>query len=90
MPTQMTPVNLVTGALALGFALTDAIQRALGEPLSTWGMRHGFKPNEVTMCLRGYESRVYPAIRDQIANDLGTTRAVVDGWIEARQPAKAA
>lgn len=90
MPHLMNRVNLVGGALALGFTLSEAVQRAIGEPLATWGSRFGFTPQAVSMCLRFYEGRVYPDIRDRLAETLGTERSTVDGWIESQRKALAA
>lgn len=89
MPQAIGRVNLVEGALALGFTLPEAVQRALGEPLSGWAARRGFTPQAVSMCLRGYESRIYPEIRDALAEDLGTERERVDRWI-AEQTSRSA
>lgn len=86
----MNRVNLVGGALALGFTLSEAVQRAIGEPLAAWAGRHGFTPQAVSMCLRFYEGRVYPEIRDRLAETLGAERATVDGWIEAQRKSLAA
>lgn len=82
MPATANRVKLIDGALALGFSLAEAVQRALNESLSAWGARHGFTPSEVSMCLRFYERRVYSPVREALALDLGTERSRVDQWIE--------
>lgn len=82
MAISVDRVKVVDGALALGFSLGEAVQRALGKSLTAWGEAHGFSSSEVSMCLRYYERRVYGLIRDALAADLGTNRARVDTWIE--------
>lgn len=90
MPVTGSPVKLIEGALALGFSLSEAVQRALGESLTAWGARRAFGQSEVSMCLRFYENRVYGEIRDALASDLGTDRERVDRWIADQAASSAA
>lgn len=83
MPQRPNPVNVVEGALALGFSLSEAVQRALGQSLSAFAAKYGHRPSEVTMCLTSYEGRVYPAVRDDLATELGVDRETVDRWISS-------
>lgn len=75
-------VNIVEGALALGFRLPEAIGRALGRPVAQVAANHGFSRSEASMCLNGYPSREIPDLRDAFAEELGIDREVVDRWIE--------
>lgn len=83
MPTQVEPVKVLLGALALGFSISEAFQRALGMKLAVWGRQHGFSPQEMWMCVNFYEGRVYPAIRDALSGALETTREKIDDLIES-------
>lgn len=87
MPTTIEPVNLLEGALALGFSATKAFQRALGMELSVWGRGHGFTPQEMWMCVNFYQGRVYDEIRAALAESLQTSIEKVGEIIErtARQ-----
>lgn len=82
MPQRPTAVNVVESALALGFSLSEAIQRALGRSLASFAATYGHRASEVSMCLNAYEGRVYPAIRNDLATELGIGREVVDQWID--------
>ncbi len=84
MPGERNPVKVVEGALALGFTLSEAMQRALGRTLSAFGQEFGHSPSEVSMCVRRYEGRIYPDIRESFARALRVDRAKVDEWIDAQ------
>lgn len=76
-------VKVIQGALALGFSLSEALQRVLGCSLSAFGAENGFSPSEVSMCVRFYEGRVYPEIREKLAERLATSRETIDELIES-------
>jgi len=80
-------IKVIEAALAIGFSLSEAIQRALGRSLTAFASAHGFRQNEVSMCLAAYEGRVYPQIRDAICSDLEIPREYLDRLIadEARR-----
>lgn len=84
-----TGVKGVEISLALGHSLAEAIAAATGKKLGHLASEEGWGKIELTMMLRGYRGRVYPARRDRLAEILGTTREVVDGWI-AKETARAA
>lgn len=81
MPHANDPVKVIETALALGFSLPEAFQRALGQSLSEWGSERGFGKTAISMCLNGYHGRVYPEIRDAFADAFGVGRDRVDTWI---------
>lgn len=81
MPKRPNAVNVVEGALDLGFSLTEAVQRALGSSISAFAAKYGHRQSEVSMCLLGYEGRVYPEIRNDLAAELDVSREAIDRWI---------
>jgi hypothetical protein len=88
--TALPKSMVVEGALALGFSLAEAIQRALSTTITRFAQERGYRQVEVSMCLNAYEGRVYAIIRDDIAAALGVSRERVDGWIEAQSARNAA
>lgn len=72
-------------ALALGFSLSEAVQKLLGS-LTAWAEAKGHRGNEVSMCLLAYHQRTYSAIRDDLAKDLGITREDLDRLIDGQKP----
>lgn len=88
MPQGPEAVKLVEGALALGFSLSEAIQRALGCSLSAFAADIGVGRSEVSMCLNKYEGRIYEQIREALAQRLGVDRSQVDAWIDGEPAAE--
>lgn len=81
MPRGRKAVKLIEAALEMGFPLTDAVARALGCSLTEFAGDR-FTVQAVSMCLRSYENRVYPEIRDALAESLDVTRSFIDDIIE--------
>jgi hypothetical protein len=85
MATGTEAIKIIEGALALGFSLSEALQRALG--ISSWASlasEKPYSPQSVSMCLNAYEGRVYPEIRNDICSALEISREYLDALI-ARQ-----
>lgn len=82
--------QLIEGALALGFTLSEAVQRALGRSLSEFAEAHGHRQSEVSMCLGGYPGRIYAQVRDDLCAELSIERATLDRWIAERTASAAA
>ncbi len=80
MEPDLSPVKVIEKARALGFSLSDSVQRAIGRPLAAFAAENDWARQEVSMCLRN--TRPYPVIRDALAAELRTTRAKVDALIE--------
>lgn len=87
MATSREKIKTLEGALALGFDLTMAIQRALGTSLTAFANEHGYSVPAVSMCLRGYSGRVYPDIRDAICETLDIPREYLDRLIDEQREA---
>lgn len=88
MPRGTEAIKVVEGALALGFSISEAVQRALGTTLTAFAGER-FAVQEVSMCLRNYGGRVYPEIRDALSETLDIPREYLDRLIE-EQAAKTA
>ena len=75
-------VKRLEAALELGFSVSEAVQKALGRSLTQWAEEHGHRQSEVSMCLGGYPGRIYGAIRDDLAAELGIDRGDLDRLID--------
>lgn len=82
MPWPRDPVKRIEHALQLGFKLSEAVQNVLGRSLAAFARERGHRQSEVSMCLGGYPGRVYGAIRDDLARELGIERKQLDRLIE--------
>jgi hypothetical protein len=82
-------IKVIEAALAIGFKLSEAVQRALGAPLAEFASRHGFTPQAVTMCLGAYQGRVYSDIRDALCADLEIPREYIDRLLSSQAQAAA-
>lgn len=78
------PMARLQAAVALGFTVSEAVQKLLGRTLTSWAEANGHRQNEVTMCLLKYHQRIYPEIRDGLARDIGVTRAEFDSFIDGQ------
>lgn len=85
MPESTDTVKLIEGSLALGFSLSEAIQRALGQSLSQFGRERGHGRSAVSMCLTFYGGRTFGNVRDDLAETLGVSREQIDNWIESQR-----
>jgi hypothetical protein len=81
MPHGTEAVKVIDGALALGFSLSEAVQRALGRTLTAFAADKPYSVQSVSMCLAAYEGRVYPEIRDDLCAELEIPREYIDGRI---------
>lgn len=82
MPSESDAVKRLQAALDLGFSLSEAVFRTLGQTQSAWAEDHGVRQSEVSMCLGGYPERPYGAIRDALCDDLGIPRSDLDRLID--------
>lgn len=78
---------LIESAMALGFTLSEAVQKVLGRSLSQFAEERGHRQPEVSMCLGGYPGRTYGQIRDDLCAELEIERAVLDRWITEQSAA---
>jgi len=78
-------IKVIEGALALGFRVSEAVQRALGTTLTDFAGRHAFTRQSVTMCLMAYEGRTYSEIRDAICAELEIPREYLDRLIDSQR-----
>lgn len=91
MDQKAPAVKLIRAAIDLGFSTSEAVQKALGRPLSHFAEERGHRPSEVSMCLNGYPGRTYALIRDHLAAELGIERRHLDVLIDGEpEPAEAA
>lgn len=89
MPSGQENIKTIEAALTLGFTVSEAVQRALGCPLAEFARRHAVRRVEVSMCLNAHEGRVYPEIRQHLADDLGVPREYIDGLIDRQRKERA-
>lgn len=75
--------------LALGFPLSQAVQRALGLSVTALARQEGWDRSLLSMVLNAHRHRVCPGIRDRLAEMLGATRGEVDAWIAAEAARRA-
>lgn len=75
-------VKLIEASLALGYSLSETVQRALGRSLSEFGRERGHSRSAVSMCLTNYQGRVFGNVRDDFAEALDIPREYLDRLIE--------
>lgn len=80
-------VKLIEASLALGFSLSEAVQRALGRSLSEFARERGHSRSAVSMCLTHYQQRVFGNVRDDLADELSVPREYLDRLIEQQAAA---
>lgn len=80
----------IEALVALGLTVSEAVFKALGCTSTEFAERHSVRQNEVTMCLRAYHHRGYPAIRHALAEELGVTRPWLDNLIDSQREAEVA
>lgn len=85
MPQGTEAIKVVEGALSLGFSVSDALQRALGMTFTEFASAKSYSVQSVSMCVRFYDGRVYPEIRDDICTALELPREYLDRIIEAQR-----
>ena len=81
-------IKLIEGSLALGFSLSEAVQRALGGSLADFARESGHSRSAVSMCLSFYDGRVFATVREDLASALGVPREYLDRIIEEQHPSR--
>ena len=75
-------IKTIENSVKTGFSLSEVVRMLLGRSLAEFGKEHGFKPEEVSMCLNGYSGRRLPEIRKATARALGINPSDMDKIIE--------
>lgn len=78
-------VKRIQAMVDLGLTTSEAFQKVLGRSLSAFAEAHGHRASEVSMCLNAYPGRVYAAVRDDLAADLGIPREEIDRLIDGEK-----
>lgn len=85
MPATDAVVKRIRALVGLGLTTSEAFQKALGRTLVQFAEEYGHRASEVSMCLNAYPGRIYTAIRDDLARDLGVPRDEIDRLIDGAE-----